>query len=66
MDTLVLNAAFMPVDRCSWEEALTAVLSGRAEVVDTYTDWVVRSVCLVFNVPSVIRFLTRAVFHKRL
>jgi 5-methylcytosine-specific restriction endonuclease McrA len=83
MDTLVLNSAYLPIDRISWMDAIGDLLTGRAEVVDVYENVTVRSgsncdrnlshsfLALateqtgVWRVPSIIRFLTRAVFPKR-
>jgi len=82
METLVLNSAYMPVDRKSWMKAIGDLLTGRAEVVETYEGMTVSSggnitdlprtfealrtgEAGVWKVPSVIRFLTRAVFCKR-
>ena len=65
MDTLVLNSAYMPIDRCPWTEALTAIYTGRAEVVETYPDRSIRSAYETFQVPSIIRFLSKAVFRRR-
>lgn len=82
MDTLVLNSAYMPVDRKSWMEAIGDLLTGRAEVVETYEGKTVNSgegdldlpftfEALrtekrgVWKVPSIIRFLTKAVFRQR-
>jgi len=66
MDTLVLNSSYMPINRVSWREALSCIFSGRAEVVEEYEDRTVRSPSTVFKVPSIIRFLSRAVgFFRR-
>lgn len=83
MDTLVLNSAYMPVDRVSWMEAIADLITGRAEVVDCYEGVTVRSgsndgadlphtfLALrtaelgVWRIPSIIRFLSKAVFPKR-
>jgi 5-methylcytosine-specific restriction endonuclease McrA len=62
---LVLNSAYMPINKIPWMDALCAVLSGRAEVVDTYTDRLIRSAQETFQMPSIIRYLSRAVFRKR-
>ena len=43
MDTLVLNNAYMPIDRVSWSDAFTDLLTGRAEVVEFYKGVTVRS-----------------------
>ena len=81
METLVLNSAYMVVARVPWFDAVADLLNGRAEVVDCYEDLTVRSglnphvprtlLALateeigVWRIPSIIRFLTRAVFNKR-
>ena len=84
METLVLNSAYMPIDRVSWTDAIGDLLTGRAEVVDTYEHRLVRSGQRVleddlpytfdalrtdepgtWKVPSIIRFLSKAVFVKR-
>jgi 5-methylcytosine-specific restriction endonuclease McrA len=64
-DTLVLNLAWQPIDRISWQLAIQAVVSGRAEVIDHYEDWTVRSPSSSWKVPSIIRFLTRVFFYRR-
>ena len=57
MDTLVLDAGYRPINRVSWQDAFRMVFSGRAEVVETYADRVVRSPREVFPVPSIVRFV---------
>lgn len=68
MDTLVLNAAYQPINRVSWQEAFRMVFTGRAEIVETYVDRVVRSTRQVFRVPAIIRFVRRVtrVFRRGL
>lgn len=82
METLVLNSLYMPIDRISWTDAITDILTGRAEVVETYADRFVRSGYRetdvpgaiealrtdeknVWKVPSIIRFVGKAIFRKR-
>ena len=67
MDVLVLNKSYMPLGRISWRDAFGMVFTGRAEVVEEYTDWLVRSAKEIFRVPSIIRFLSKAscVFKRR-
>ena len=82
MDTLVLNSAWMPIDRISWMDAIGDLLTGRAEVVEAYEDLTVCSGAGhaslphtfealrteragVWRVPSIIRFLSKAVFFRR-
>ena len=33
MDTLVLNSAYLPIDRVPWFDAIADLITGRAEVV---------------------------------
>lgn len=65
MDVLVLNAHWQAIDRVNWQDALTAVIAGRAEVVDHYEDWIVKSPSQAIKVPSIIRFFGKVFFHKR-
>lgn len=62
MDTLVLNAHYMPVNQVNWQTALSWVVSGRATVLPgaEYDDWFVRSPSRVWRVPAVIRLLSGA------
>ena len=66
MDTLVLNAAYMPISRTTWQKAITWLWTGRAEVVEEYENRVVRSPSFEIKVPSIIRFLgrVRGLFRK--
>jgi 5-methylcytosine-specific restriction endonuclease McrA len=57
MDVLVLNSAYMPIDRISWKDALANIFTGRAEAVEFYADWTVNSPATQHRVPSIIRFL---------
>jgi len=82
METLVLNSAYMAIDRVSWTDAISDLLTGRAEVVETYDDrtvssgsneldlpWTFEALRTgqigVWKVPSIIRFLSKAVFIRR-
>ena len=67
METLVLNAAYQPVSRVSWQEAFCMVFTGRAEVVESYGDRIVRSAREEFPMPSIVRFvrMVRGVFKRR-
>ena len=65
MDTLVLNAAYQPINRVSWRDAFCLVFTGRAEVVETYADRVVRSAREVFPMPSIVRFVRRVSYVFR-
>lgn len=67
MDTLVLDMRYQPINRVSWQEAFRLVFSGRAEIVETYTDRVVRSARKAFAVPSIVRFVNTVAraFYRR-
>lgn len=65
MDTLVLNAAYQPVARVSWQKAFTLVFTGRAEVVETYADRVIRSAREIFPMPSIVRFVRMVTTYFR-
>lgn len=57
METLVLSNAYLPIRRTSWQEAISLVFKGFAEIVHTYEDRKVRTVTMEFKMPSVIRYL---------
>jgi 5-methylcytosine-specific restriction endonuclease McrA len=57
VETLVLDARYMPVARVTWQRAITLLWEGKVEVIEEYEDRTVRSVTLEFRVPAVIRFL---------
>lgn len=83
METLVLNSAYLPIDKVPWGDAVADLITERAEVVECYDSMTVRSgtnsgMCLpetfmalstgeagVWRVPSIIRFLGKAVFYRR-
>ena len=58
-DVLVLNYAYMPIRRVSWQEAFVDVWTGRAEVVENYVDRTIRSASQVCPMPSIIRFIKK-------
>lgn len=57
MDTLVLDASYIPVARIHWQRALTLLFQGKVEVVEEYENREIRSVTFSIKVPSIIRFL---------
>ena len=44
METLVLDARYIPVARVSWQRAITLLWEGKVEVIEEYEDQRVRSV----------------------
>lgn len=57
METLVLDASYVPVARVHWQRALTLLFLGKVEVVEEYEDKEIRSITISWKVPSIIRFL---------
>jgi 5-methylcytosine-specific restriction endonuclease McrA len=55
VETLVLNPGYEPIARVPWQRAVTLIFLNKVEVVEAYDDRHVRSVTLVFNMPSVVR-----------
>lgn len=60
METLVLNSASMAVNRVSWRKAFNWIYTGRAVVVAEYKNRVIRSSSEVFQMPSIIQFVGKA------
>lgn len=57
MDTLVLSYTYQPLKLVNWFDAFNMVLSGRAELVQTYDDREVSSYTQTYKMPSVVRFV---------
>ncbi len=57
METLILTAAFEPVQRIPWQRAMTLWMGGRVEVVEAYDNQPVRTVHDQYAMPAVVRFL---------
>ena len=57
METLVLNPGYEPVARVPWQRAITLLFLGKVELVEHYEDRDVRTVTLVFKMPSIVRLL---------
>lgn len=58
MDTLVLDATWQPIARVSWQRAMTLLVGGRAEMVEEYEDRAIRTVSVVFQMPSIVRHVS--------
>ncbi len=65
MDTLVLNNAYQPIDRCSWQDAITNWFLGKVEILEEYEDRWVRSVSVSIKMPAVVRLLEAISGKKR-
>ena len=66
-DVLALSFGYTPIARIPWQVAICDVLSGRAEVIETYADRTIHTVTENFPMPSVIRFIRKVagIFGKR-
>ena len=65
MNTLVLNASYEPLRVVDLERAIYYLMTGKAEVVETY-DRVVRSVSMSIQHPKVIKLVKYVKLKKRL
>ncbi len=63
METLILTRGYAPHRIVDWRKAITMLVIGKVEVVETY-DEVIRSVSLSLRMPAVVR-LTRRVRHHQ-
>jgi len=66
VDTLVLSFSYTPLARVSCFRAFKMVLTGRAEILEEYSDRVICSFSTSWPVPSIIRFVRKATgyFHR--
>lgn len=56
MQTLVLSAAWEPMEIVPWQRAMTLLFMDKVEVLEQYEDRKIRTVRVEFAMPSVIRF----------
>jgi 5-methylcytosine-specific restriction endonuclease McrA len=59
MRTLLLDNAFLPVKIVAWEKAMLLFLTGRAEVIEEYSNHQIRSPRQTFNLPKILRLFNR-------
>ncbi|TNE99822.1 MAG: HNH endonuclease [Deltaproteobacteria bacterium] len=64
MRTLLLDSTFFPVKIISWQKAMILLLTGRAEVVDEYDDFKIRSVTDSYNLPKILRLYNKHLSSK--
>lgn len=57
MDVLVLDQCYRPLGRMQWTRAITLYIEGQVEIVERYTDRVIRSAKETWPAPAVIRWL---------
>ena len=55
MDTLVVNSGYQPMAAVTWQDAFSLLFREKVEVVEEYSNWIVRSAYLEMKVPAVIR-----------
>jgi 5-methylcytosine-specific restriction endonuclease McrA len=60
LETLVLNAFYMPITVIPWQKAITLWCKGKIDIIDNY-DREIRSPSIVMKVPSVVRYMGK---HK--
>ena len=60
--TLLLDNSYFPVSVINWQRAMILLITGRAEVVDEYSDVQIRSVSSSFKLPRILRLFKT---HKR-
>ena len=64
-DSLVLNAAGIPVGVVSWQRAVTLYFAEKALILSTYEDSVIRSVSLAMPTPAVIQCMRSHYMPRR-
>lgn len=65
MQTLVLSAAYEPLQIVTWQRAMTLFFMDKVEVVEEYADKHVRTVTVTLPMPSVVRFVKAVKTRKR-
>ena len=60
MDTLVLDTSYIPIQKVTWQRAITLLSLGKVEVLEEYEDREIKSVTFSIKMPSIIRFLNAA------
>ncbi len=59
MRTLLLDCNYFPVKIINWQKAMILLLTNRAEVVDEYSDKLIRTVSTSYRLPKVLRLFQR-------
>lgn len=57
METLILSAAFEPMQVVPWQKAVTLLFMNKVEIVEEYEDHRIRTVRMSLAMPSVVRFV---------
>ena len=64
LPVLVLSTGYEPLFKTSWKRAITAVYSGRAEVVETHSHLFIRTGTEKIEFPTIVRFVTGVISAK--
>lgn len=65
MRTLLLDCNYFPVKIINWQKAMILFLTNRAEVVDEYSDKIIRSVNSTYKLPKILRLYADSPFFSR-
>ena len=65
METLVLSAAWEPMEIVPWQRAITLLWMKKVEIVEEYEDRNIRTVSVELKMPSVVRFQRALKNRKR-
>jgi 5-methylcytosine-specific restriction endonuclease McrA len=57
MDTLVLSSAYQPLRQVTWQDAIGDIISGRVEIIETYTNRFITGANGSLPMPAVVRFV---------
>ena len=56
METLILSAAYEPMQVVPWQKAITLLFMNKVEIVEEYEDHRIRTVSVSLAMPSVVRY----------
>lgn len=63
---LVIDEDFRPIKIISWEKAIIYLINQKAEIIEEYHDFIVRSVSLALKVPKILKVFGKSrIFHRR-
>lgn len=65
METLVLDASYVPVARVHWQRAITLLFMGKVEILEEYEDRDIKSVTFTLKMPSIVRFIRAMKSRKK-
>lgn len=65
METLVLSQSYEPMDRVSWQRAITLWWTDKVEILEEYDDRAIRGADFSMPMPCVVRFVSAVRKRKR-